>query len=54
VLALLPATGAFQPYLTGAALALGLVALASMLITRRLKGETGRAPAEPAGNCWGD
>jgi len=47
-LALLPATSAFQPYLTGAALALGLVALASILAARGSKGASGNAPAEAA------
>ena len=47
-LALLPATSVFQPYLTGATIALGLVALASIVAARGSKGGSGGPPAEAA------
>jgi Domain of unknown function (DUF2760) len=47
-LALLPAASAFQPYLSGGALALGLVVLVTILAGRDPKGDTGSAAAEAA------
>jgi hypothetical protein len=47
-LALLPAASAFQPYLSGGALALGLVVLVTILAGRGPKGDTGSAAAETA------
>ena len=47
-LALLPAASAFQPYLSGGALALGLVVLVTILAGRGPKGDTGSAAAEAA------
>jgi len=46
--ALLPVASAFQPYLSGGALALGLVVLVTILAGRGPKGDTGRAAAEAA------
>src|ERR1700674_3227037 len=46
--ALLPAASAFQPYLSGGALALGLVVLVTILAGRSPKGDTGSAAAEAA------
>ena len=47
-LALLPAASAFQPYLSGGALALGLVVLVTILAGRDPKGDTRGAAAEAA------
>jgi hypothetical protein len=47
-LALLPAASAFQPYLSGGALALGLVVLVAILARSGPKGDTGHAVAEAA------
>jgi hypothetical protein len=44
----LPAASAFQSYLSGGALALGLVVLGTILAGRRLKDDTGSAVAEAA------
>jgi hypothetical protein len=45
-LALLPAASAFKPYLSGAAFALGLVVLVTILAGRDPEGDTGSAAAE--------
>jgi hypothetical protein len=47
-LALLPAASAFQSYLLGGALALGLVVLSTILAGRSPKDDTGSAAAEAA------
>jgi Domain of unknown function (DUF2760) len=46
--ALLPSASAFQPYVSGAALALGLVVLVTILAGRPPKGDSGHTTAEPA------
>jgi Domain of unknown function (DUF2760) len=46
--AVLPAASAFQPYLLGGGLALGLVVLVTILAGRGPKGDTGSAAAEAA------
>jgi hypothetical protein len=45
---LLPGTSAFQPYLSGGALALGIVALVAILADRRPTADTGGTAAEAA------
>jgi uncharacterized protein DUF2760 len=47
-LALLPAASAFQSYLSGGALALGLVVLVTILVGRGPKGDAGSAATEAA------
>jgi hypothetical protein len=47
-LALMPAASALQPYLSGGALALGLVVLVTILAGHGPKGDTGSAAAEAA------
>jgi Domain of unknown function (DUF2760) len=47
-LMLLPAAGAFQPYLSGGALALGAIVLLGILTARNPKGDTRHVAAEAA------